>query len=605
MTKRLRGWKKDIETGKAEVLEKSREEPNPFATKLLSLWAHGKVSAVGIQELAQLSQLGGLENEEVAALAKAGNYGQQPGNVHKAIMSKFLPTVGIPPGFEVLVPCLDKNGAEGLEKAQIFLPHTMFAALAQNYPEKWANMFSIKENKTFWDEVEKRKDDRLTGHPLQKEENWKASTIPCFVHGDGVEYQNKDSLMVWSWGSMLNLFHSLDSHVLMAAFPKSATTPQTWAPLWHWLAWSFDALQKGNHPSRDPDNKPLEKGSPFYPMRGEALAPGNMKAVIWSINGDQEFFSNVLGLPHWRNKMPCWQCNCTDGSGDLPYQFLDFDIFDDVDNLLAKENPRTDHKIFSIEGLTTRMVRGDGLHIIFTKGIYAHLLGSNLHYLCWFDPLGSPQTVKPSQRLNIIFSEIQKCYKEQGSGTQLTNLKLSMFTTEKSPHQQHAFLDAKGGECKWLAPALLQVMKKMLGKSMRSCHSHMIKALEALVQLVFLWDNAGPFLTEGEFLMSMSLATTFLQEYTWLNNWAQAEDRKLYHKVMKFHQFIHLVKNSRFINPRYHWCFKSEDFVGHCARLGHSVSMGVAATKLSTKVMPKYRILLHLLLSREGFTLEP
>ena len=163
MTKRLRGWKKDIETGKAEVLEKSMEEPNPFATKLLSLWAHGKVNAAGIQELAQLSQ-----NEEVAALAKAGNYGQQPGHVHKAIMSKFLPTVGIPPGFEVLVPvpCLDKNGAEGLEKAQIFLPHTMFAALAQNYPEKWANMFSTKENKTFWDEVEKEK---MTG----------SQAIPC------------------------------------------------------------------------------------------------------------------------------------------------------------------------------------------------------------------------------------------------------------------------------------------------------------------------------------------------------------------------------------------------------------------------------------------
>jgi len=38
-----------------------------------------------------------------------------------------------------------------------------------------------------------------------------------------------------------------------------------------------------------------------------------------------------------------------------------------------------------------------------------------------------------------------------------------MFTNEKAPHQQRAFLDAKGGECKWLAPALplLQVMKKM------------------------------------------------------------------------------------------------------------------------------------------------
>ena len=190
MTKRLRGWKKDIETGKAEVLEKSTEEPNPFATKLLSLWAHGKVSAVGIQELAQLSQLGGLAHEEVAALPKAGNYGQQPGK-HKAIMSKFLPSVGIPSGFEVTVPCLNKIGVESLEKAQIFLPHTMFSALAQNYQEKWANMFCAQENKTFWDEVEKRKDDRLTGHPLQKEDNWKASTIPCFVHGDGVEHQTQ------------------------------------------------------------------------------------------------------------------------------------------------------------------------------------------------------------------------------------------------------------------------------------------------------------------------------------------------------------------------------------------------------------------------------
>lgn len=137
MTKRLRGWKKDIETGKAEVLEKSTEEPNPFATKLLSLWAHGKVSAVGIQELAQLSQLGGLAHEEVAALAKAGNYGQQPGNVHKAIMSKFLPSVGIPSGFEVTVPCLDKNGVESLEKAQIFLPHTMFSENGQTCSALW------------------------------------------------------------------------------------------------------------------------------------------------------------------------------------------------------------------------------------------------------------------------------------------------------------------------------------------------------------------------------------------------------------------------------------------------------------------------------------
>lgn len=48
--------------------------------------------------------------------------------------------------------------------------------------------------------------------------------------------------------------------------------------------------------------------------------------------------------------------------------------------------------------------------------------------------------------------------------------------------------------------------------------------------------------TEGKFLMSMSLAATFLQEYTWPNNLAQAQGTKLYHKVMKHHQFMHPAK---------------------------------------------------------------
>ena len=95
--------------------------------------------------------------------------------------------------------------------------------------------------------------------------------------------------------------------------------------------------------------------------------------------------------------------------------------------------------------------------------------------MCWFDPITGHQVVKPQERLAVIFTEVQKFYKVQGAGTVLTNLKLSMFTNEKSPHQSHAFLDAKGGECKWLAPALLEVMKKMLGPE-RDHHAHTSRA---------------------------------------------------------------------------------------------------------------------------------
>ena len=604
MVKRLRGWKKDVETGLAERPDIVEEDPSPLATKLLSHWAHGSLSAKAIQELAHLSQLGGTSHEEVSTLAKAGNYGSNPGNVHKAIMQAFLPNVGIPPGFNVEVPCIDPKTSKATEAtASIFLPHTMFAALAENYPAKWQELFCTEKLEEFWVEVESRKDDRLKKHPLKKRSQWRCTTIPLFVQGDGAEFQSRDTLLIFSFGSILNLFSSLDSHLLMGVFPKSATTAHTWEPLWQYFAWSFDALQKGMHPSKDCWGEPLEKGSPFYPMRGKPLVPGGFCAAIWCIIGDQEYFSNVLKLPHWASKRPCHQRNCTSKDGVLPYTMLDAAAFNHVDSDMARASPKSSHPIFSIGGVTSRMVRGDGLHILFTKGIYAHLLGSCLHYMCWYDPIGCAQTIKPKERLALIFLHVQKMYKQQGAGTELTNLRLSMFTNEQKPHQDYAFLGAKGGECKHLAPALLAVMKKMLPGD-REIHATMVACMESVVQLQCLWDGANTFLTEAEFELTMSLCNSFCQEYTSLHNWAKEQNRMLYNIVYKHHSFIHLCLGAYHMNPKFHWCFKSEDFVGAIAKMAHSCTHGVASTKLSTKVLPKYSILLHLVLTRQGFCME-
>ena len=229
MTKRLRGWKKDVELGLAERPGAEAEDPNPFATKLLSHWAHGTLSAKAIQELAHLAQLGGTSHAEVAALAKSGNYGENPGDIHKAIMQTFLPNVSIPAGFDVEVPCLDPRTSQAsTSTASIFLPHTMFSALYEHYPTKWAELFCPPKLEEFWKGVGSKKDDRLKGHPLKKRENWRTQAIPIFVHGDGAEFMTRDSLMIYSFGCVLNLFGSLDSHLLMGVFPKVATTKDAW-----------------------------------------------------------------------------------------------------------------------------------------------------------------------------------------------------------------------------------------------------------------------------------------------------------------------------------------------------------------------------------------
>lgn len=146
-------------------------------------------------------------------------------------------------------------------------------------------------------------------------------------------------------------------------------------------------------------------------------------------------------------------------------------------------------------------------------------------------------------------------------------------------------------------------MRKLLGPD-RAIHATMVACLEAMVQLVSLWDGAGIFLTEAEHDLTMHLCSVFCQEYTHLRQWAMDEDRMLFNVVHKHHTFIHLCCEAQYLNPRYHWRFKSEDLVGAMAKLGHSTSHGVASQKLSTKVLPKYAILLHLLLTRAGFILD-
>jgi hypothetical protein len=78
----------------------------------------------------------------------------------------------------------------------------------------------------------------------------------------------------------------------------------------------------------------------------------------------------------------------------------------------------------------------------------------------------------------------------------------------------------------------------------------------------------------------------------------KGQNRMSFHIVAKHHGFLHLVWNSKFLNPKLHWCFKGGDFVGQVSKLTHSVSMGVSSVRLSNKVAPKYRILVHLALTR-------
>ena len=107
------------------------------------------------------------------------------------------------------------------------------------------------------------------------------------------------------------------------------------------------------------------------------------------------------------------------------------------------------------------------------------------------------------------------------------------------------------------------------------------------------------FPTEQAFALAMSLGKSFLDAYQWLNEWSKNCGRKSFHIVHKHHSFMHVLKNSTYMNPQAHRCFKVEDYVG-----GTPVSRPIVSaksTKLSQKLCPKCKVLVRLLLTRAGF----
>ena len=202
MTKRIRGWQLEVEKEKGEpALGKAGH--SQLATKLLQLWSHGQVSAKSIQELTLLAHLDGVNHPEIMALGKAGNFGNCPGNCHRDIMATFCREVHLSQPQLIGVSCQDpKSGQSIFEEAACFLPHILFSDLATSYEEQFSPIMAANSPlRSFWTATLGKGDERLKQHPITKDPCWMDCYVPLYLHGDGVEFHSKDSLLVFSFGS--------------------------------------------------------------------------------------------------------------------------------------------------------------------------------------------------------------------------------------------------------------------------------------------------------------------------------------------------------------------------------------------------------------------
>ena len=183
--------------------------------------------------------------------------------------------------FTVTVPVLDPraNPKQSLEPAGLLLPHDVFCSIGLHYPQQFAHIFGTHDLGRFWSQI--RGDDFHWRPDLQPTDIDPNFTIPMWLHGDGVAFGERDSLMVLSFGALTSSVSPSSGCLFSAAFAKKVTaaapkdsTADTWKNIWQPLAWSWESLISGKHPDRDHEEKPWQPGTrrakTCFPMaRGE------------------------------------------------------------------------------------------------------------------------------------------------------------------------------------------------------------------------------------------------------------------------------------------------------------------------------------------------
>ena len=560
-------------------------EECPLTSAFLEAWTEGNLSGHLMQQFALMATLS-PNHPDIWQVAALGAAGEQPGNITKnllALIDRFEENKLAQP-VKAACPLMDSKTKVVFDAyMEIFEPDALLKSLCAY--EGFDHILGLDLLEGFWGSV--RDDDPKNIYLLMESgigEAGLSQIVPSFIHGEKVEVSNDDSIMVWHMGSVLSSQTSLLSGLVLGIAPSKVTVPNsptklgTWDEVWksHWVPRFVDLLS-GKTANGDPVHERI-KGF-----------------CIWDIDGDHEHHCNGMHQPHWNNRYFCWSCSADKNSEGGGRRFPDGKCGASKRPLMAEHEQRlSSHPIYTIPGVSSHNNMHDALHNLWANGVANHACGSALHSLCWKGP--GRQPLQPSQALAAIFQCVQVCYVQDHTPSRFTNLQLKMFCDPDKPHQGHAMLKSKAAECKHFVSALAQICDALSDGSQHDMHRAGI--LSKLAEFGKLLDEAPMFPSDAQADLAVSIMCDILKHADWLRQDAASKDSGLWHIVFKHHFAEHLAESFRYMNPRYNWCFKAEDFVGRIATLAHSCSFGVRAVDLPGKVMAKWRIMYHFKLSR-------
>ena len=559
----------------------------------------GLASAPGVQTIAssaveELLRAGATAHSDLQALADIGHHGEYPGNTRRDLISRYPISKELPLPVMLDVPSLISSCQPEVqfEKCPVLMPHELFHSLWSNFNGHFTASFADGLEQ-FWNSVPPD-DPRLVRHPMLIDKpDWRRQAVPIVVHGDGVRFsQHGNNLISVQWSFLLSSGWGWDEIYFAGSFPKSVRCFEsvhgcdTWAILWKWIVFGLRAGYDGIFPANDADGNPWAAGTAQHNLANDVrlVAGGEYFMVVWVLAADADFASNELHIAHHAGMNCCPWCPAT------------LDNFRDVRktsswqmNQYSLDNcpPLPGHDLFTLPGMTIFHYPGDFMHT-FHLGVDLYLHGGTIRDLTSPD---GPFAGNEKARHDQLWGMIATAYDAIGITSRLPGLHVGA-TGRTGP----GYLRAKASASKHLTKAMAHVLERLpldtvAQQTRLLCYQNLVAA-HAII------DDGGLFWGEDQADCLCNHIHEFLLLYNVLVR--DSIDRRTGHFnfTVKFHLAFHEALFARYLNPKAHWCFKYENFIGLVQQCAESCTAGTRMAMVPQKLLDNYLRLLSIRLAR-------
>ncbi|CAJ1407325.1 unnamed protein product [Effrenium voratum] len=303
-----------------------------------------------------------------------------------------------------------------------------------------------------------------------------------------------------------------------------------------------------------------------------------LRAVVWVVSGDYEHMANEYGLPHWTS-LACFWCSAPKehffAFADIPALTRSAEDMLDQDAL--------DHPLKALTNYSPCMFAIDTLHCV-DLGVAAHVYANVFHELTqeW------PETKAAS--LSRLNKELRShCVAVGSPAPPLLRYENFAPRSGEYPKLRHM----KGAAIRRLAPAV-QALAAAYGRG--SAHRKRRARVAALLRAIYDSTSCRLVMPAAKHAEFARVLTEFLEEYAKLATSCRGNG---WHVVFKFHMLRHLDEQSKHLSPRFVWTYTGETFMSFMCQIASSCSRGTPGRLLGVKVLQKYRVAQHLMLSQQ------